>query len=110
MELIPEDNNSPNTPEKNYITDDKSIEDRVIQFKQILEKECQEYGHKRGIRKATQLYKENINLEKEIKEYKNKIEHLRMLLESKTPKTIRGGNLYEISTPDILTPDILTPK
>jgi ribulose bisphosphate carboxylase small subunit len=57
--------------------------------------------------------KENLRLEDnliekeiEIKEYQNKIEHLRMLLESKTPKYIRNCGIDEISTPDILTPEI----
>ena len=106
MELIPEDNNSPNNPNKIYIIDNKS-------FERSLEKECQEYGYDRGLRKASQLYKENLRLEnkliekeKEIKEYCNKIEYLRMLLESKTPKYIRNCGLDEISTPDILTPEI----
>lgn len=105
MELIPDENNSPNSPNKIYIIDNS--------FERSLEKECQEYGYDRGLRKASQLYKENLNLEnkliekeKEIKEYKNKIEHLRMLLESKTPKYIRNCGLDEISTPDILTPEI----
>lgn len=111
MELIPDENNSPNTPEKNYVIDDKPIKDKVFWFERSLEKECCIYGYGRGIRKATQLYKENIILENELKQKENeirlqkqKIEHLRMLLETKTPK-IRNNNLLdEISTPDILTP------
>lgn len=113
MELIPVDNNSPKTQENNYVIDDKDLEDKVFSFEISLEKECQEYGYDRGLRKTSQLYKENLRLENkliekeiEIKEYKNKIEHLRMLLESKTPKYIRNCGLDEISTPDILTPDV----
>jgi len=117
MELIPDENNSPISPEKNYVIDDELIEDKVFWFERSLDKECFTYGWGRGLRKATQLYKENIILEndlnqkeKEIRLHKQKIEHLRMLLETKTPK-IRNNNLLdEISTPDILTPDILTPE
>lgn len=108
MKLVPEEvntlsiNNNENSP----------IES-VLSFEGEMIKECQEYGYDRGLKKASQLYKENLKLEnkliekeKEIKEYKNKIEHLRMLLESKTPKYIRNCGLDEISTPDILTPEI----
>jgi len=113
MELIPEDNspNSPNSPEKNYIIDDKSIEDKSFRFERALDKECHIYGWGRGLRKATQLYKENIILENDLKKkeneirlHKQKIEHLRMLLETKTPKIRNSSLLDEISTPDILTP------
>ena len=113
MELIPDENNSPSTPENNYIIDDKSLEDKGFWFERALEKECHIYGWGRGLRKATQLYKENILLENELNQKENelkiqkqKIEHLRMLLESKTPKYIRNCGLDEISTPDILTPEI----
>jgi len=109
MKLVPE--------EGTHNNDEKLLIERLLYFDGELDKECKKYGYDRGLKKATQLYGENLRLEnklrekeKEINEYKNKIEHLRMLLESKTPKTIRGGDLYEISTPDILTPDILTPK
>ena len=108
MELIPDDNYS---PEKNYVIDDTSLDDKVFWFERALDKECHIYGWGRGLRKATQLYKENILLENElrkkeneIKMQKEKIEHIRMLLETKTPN-IRNSNLLdEISTPDILTP------
>jgi len=113
MELIPEENYSPSTPENNYIIDDKSLEDKAFWFERALDKECCTYGWGRGLRKATQLYKENILLENDLKQKENelkiqkqKIEHLRMLLESKTPKYIRNCGLDEISTPDILTPEI----
>lgn len=117
MELIPDENNSPISPEKNYVIDDELIEDKVFWFERSLDKECSVYGWGRGLRKAAQLYKENIILEndlkkkeKEIRLHKQKIEHLRMLLETKTPK-IRNNNLLdEISTPDILTPEIKSPK
>ena len=117
MELIPEDNNSPETRDNNYVIDDKTLEDKAFWFERSLDKECCIYGWGRGLRKATQLYKENMILENDLKQKENeiklqkqKIEHLRMLLETKTPN-IRNSNLLdEISTPDILTPDIITPK
>ena len=111
MELIPEENNSPKTPENNYIISDKDLEDKAFLFERALDKECCIYGWGRGLRKATQLYKENIILENdlnqkenEIRLQKQKIEHLRMLLETKTPKIRNSSLLDEISTPDILTP------
>jgi len=111
MELIPDENNSPKIPENNYVIDDKDLEDKAFWFERALDKECHIYGWGRGLRKATQLYKENIILENDLKQKENelkiqkqKIEHLRMLLESKTPKYIRNCGLDEISTPDILTP------
>ena len=110
MELIPDENNSPNTPEKNYVIDDELIEDKVFWFERALDKECCIYGWGRGLRKATQLYKENIILENEIQLQRQKIEHLRMLLETKTPKIRNSSLLDEISTPDILTPEIKSPK
>ena len=110
MELIPDENNSPNSPKKNYIIDDKSIEDKTFWFERALEKECHIYGWGRGLRKASQLYKENINLEnilkkkeKEIQLQKQNIEQMRMFLETKTPR-IMYSELDEISTPDIITP------
>jgi len=109
MKLVPEEG-----PHNN--NENSSIES-VLSFERSLEKECKKYGYDRGLRKASQLYKDNLNLEDkliekeiEIKEYKNKIEHLRMLLESKTPKYIRNCGIDEISTPDILTPDVITPE
>lgn len=111
MELIPEDNNSPKTPENNYVIDDKDLEDKAFWFERALDKECCTYGWGRGLRKAKQLYKENIILENVLKQKENemrlqkqKIEHLRMLLETKTPKIRNSSLLDEISTPDILTP------
>ena len=117
MELIPDENNSPISPKKNYVIDDELIEDKVFWFERSLDKECCVYGWGRGLRKAVHLYKENILLENDLKNkdneirlQKQKIEHLRMLLETKTPK-IRNNNLLdEISTPDILTPEIKSPK
>jgi hypothetical protein len=110
MELIPDENNSPNSPEKNYIIDDKSIEDKAFWFERALDRECHIYGWGRGLRKATQLYKENMILEnilkqkeKEIKLQKQNIEQMRMFLETKTPR-IMYSDLDEVSTPDIITP------
>mgnify|MGYP001235855301 CR=1 FL=1 len=110
MELIPEENSSPISPGNDYIIDDKCLDDRVFWFERRLDKECHIYGWGRGLRKATQLYKENIILENdlrkkenEIKLQKEKIEHLRMLLETKTPR-VMNHELDEISTPDIITP------
>ena len=108
MKLVPEEVNTLSINNN----EDSPIES-VLSFEGKMIKECQEYGYDRGLKKASQLYKENLKLEnkliekeKEIKEYCNKIEHLRMLLESKTPKYIRNCGLDEISTPDILTPEI----
>ncbi len=110
MELIPDENNSPNSPEKNYIIDDKSIEDKAFWFERSLDRECHIYGWGRGLRKATQLYKENMILEnilkqkeKEIKLQKQNLEQMRMFLETKTPR-IMYSELDEVSTPDIITP------
>ena len=108
MKLVPEEVNTLSINNN----EDSPIES-VLSFERSLEKEYKKYGYDRGLKKASQLYKENLKLEnkliekeKEIKEYCNKIEHLRMLLESKTPKYIRNCGLDEISTPDILTPEI----
>ena len=108
MKLVPEEVNS-----LSINNNENSPIESVLSFEREMIKECQEYGYDRGLRKASQLYKENLRLEnkliekeKEIKEYCNKIEYLRMLLESKTPKYIRNCGLDEISTPDILTPEI----
>jgi len=110
MELIPDENNSPDSPEKNYIIDDKSIEDKAFWFERALDKECHIYGWGRGLRKATQLYRENIILEnilkqkeKEIKLQKQNLEQMRMFLETKTPR-IMYSDLDEVTTPDIITP------
>ena len=110
MELIPDENNSPNSPEKNYIIDDKSIEDKAFWFERSLDRECHIYGWGRGLRKATQLYKENIILEnilkqkeKEIQIQKQNLEQMRMFLETKTPR-IMYSDLDEVVTPDIITP------
>ncbi len=110
MELIPDENNSPNSPEKNYIIDDKSIEDKAFWFERSLDRECHIYGWGRGLRKATQLYKENMILEnilkqkeKEIKLQKQNLEQMRMFLETKTPR-IMYSEVDEVSTPDIITP------
>ena len=110
MELIPDENNSPNSPEKNYIIDDKSIEDKAFWFERSLDRECHIYGWGRGLRKATQLYKENIILEnilkqkeKEIQLQKQNLEQMRMFLETKTPR-IMYSDLDEVVTPDIITP------
>ena len=110
MELIPDENNSPDSPEKNYIIDDKSIEDKAFWFERALDKECHIYGWGRGLRKATQLYRENIILEnilkqkeKEIKLQEQNLEQMRMFLETKTPR-IMYSDLDEVTTPDIITP------
>lgn len=110
MELIPDENNSPNSPEKNYIIDDKSIEDKAFWFERSLDRECHIYGWGRGLRKATQLYKENMILEKilkqkekEIQLQKQNLEQMRMFLETKTPR-IMYSDLDEVNTPDIITP------
>ena len=110
MELIPEENSSPISPGNDYIIDDKCLDDRVFWFERRLDKECHIYGWGRGLRKATQLYKENIILENDLRKKENeiqiqkeKIEHLRMLLETKTPR-VMNYELDEISTPDIITP------
>ena len=67
MELIPEENISPISPGNDYIIDDKCLEDRVFWFERRLDKECHIYGWGRGLRKATQLYKENIVLENDLR-------------------------------------------
>ena len=110
MELIPEENNSPKTSENNYVIDDKDLEDKSFWFERALDRECHIYGWGRGLRKATQLYKENMILEntlkqkeKEIQLQKQNLEQMRMFLETKTPR-IMYSDLDEISTPDIITP------
>ena len=110
MELIPDENDSPKTPETNYVIDDKDLEDKAFRFERALDRECHIYGWGRGLRKATQLYKENIILEntlkqkeKEIQLQKSNLEQMRMFLETKTPR-IMYSELDEISTPDIITP------
>ena len=102
MELIPEEN--------------KVLEDKVFHFERALDKECHVYGWGRGLRKATQLYKENILLESEleecnikIQEYQKLVEKLKNELESKSPKIVYDP-LQCVSTPDIITPVTSTPK
>lgn len=102
MELIPEEN--------------KELEDKVFHFERALDKECHIYGWGRGLRKAAQLYKENILLESEleecnskIQEYQKLVEKLKNELESKSPKIVYDP-LGGISTPDIITPVTSTPK
>ena len=102
MELIPEEN--------------RELEDKVFHFERALDKECHIYGWGRGLRKATQLYKENILLESEleecnnkIQEYKNLVEKLKNELESKSPKIVYDP-LQCVTTPDILTPIRSTSK
>lgn len=102
MELIPEEN--------------KDLEDKVFHFERALDRECHTYGWGRGLRKAAQLYKENILLESEleecnnkIKEYQNLVEKLKNELESKSPKIVYDP-LQCVTTPDILTPIRSTPK
>lgn len=102
MELIPEEN--------------KELEDKVFHFERELDKECHIYGWGRGLRKAAQLYKENILLESEleecnnkIQEYQNLVEKLKNELESKSPKIVYDP-LQCVTTPDILTPIRSTPK
>lgn len=101
MELVPEEN--------------KELEDKVFHFERALDKECCVYGWGRGLRKASQLYKENILLESELEEcnskleeYQNLVERLKTELESKSPKIVYDP-LQCITTPDILTPVALTP-
>lgn len=101
MELIPEEN--------------KELTDKVFRFERALDKECHIYGWGRGLRKATQLYQENILLESELMECNNKIQEyqklvsrLKLELESKSPKVVYDP-LGNISTPDIITPDNRTP-
>ena len=80
--------------------DPKILEDKVFWFERGLDRECHVYGWGRGLRKATSLYKENLELEfrlekkdKLIQEYKKRIEELRMHLECKTPKLINNIDL-----------------
>ena len=101
MELVPEEN--------------KELKDKVFRFERALDKECHIYGWGRGLRKATQLYQDNILLESELMECNNKIQEyqklvsrLKLELESKSPKVIYDP-LGNISTPDIITPDNRTP-
>lgn len=77
--------------------DPKKINDKVFWFERGLDRECHIYGSGRGLRKACDLYKENLELEnriekkdKLIEEYKIRIEELRMHLECKTPKVINA--------------------
>tara|TARA_Y100000389_G_C17347818_1_gene456788 strand:+ start:452 stop:775 length:324 start_codon:yes stop_codon:yes gene_type:complete len=101
MELVPEEN--------------KELEDKLFHFERALDKECHIYGWGRGLRKATQLYKDNIVLESELEEcnskieaYQKLVERLKTELESKSPKIVYDP-LQCITTPDILTPIDLTP-
>ena len=80
--------------------DPKKLEDKAFWFERGLDRECHIYGWGRGLRKATSLYKENLELEhtlekknKLIKDYQNRIEELRMHLECKTPKIICSDEL-----------------
>ena len=96
MELVPEEN--------------KELEDKVFHFERSLDKECCVYGWGRGLRKAAQLYKENILLESELEECNSKLEEYQKLfeklkkeLESKSPKIVYDP-FQSITTPDIITP------
>ena len=78
----------------------KKIQDKVLYFDKELNRECDTHGWGRGLRIASSLYKENLELEnkleykdKLIQDYKIRIENLRMRLECKTPKIIRGDDL-----------------
>lgn len=120
MELIPEENNKSeiyNLPynddridESDGIKNEKiqKIQKKIYEFETSLSKECDSYGWSRGLRKACDLYRDNIDLNQELNDALNSLENykrenikLQELINKKTP--IRKYDaLDDITTPDII--------
>jgi hypothetical protein len=120
MELIPEENNKSDIhnlsfndsiiDESDEIKNEKiqKIQKRVYDFETSLIRECNSYGWSRGIRKACDLYRENLELSIKLdkllndnENYKRENIKLQELINKKTPIR-RYDALDDISTPDII--------
>jgi hypothetical protein len=117
MELIPEENNKSEIhnlsfndsriDESDEIKNEK-IQKSVYDFETSLNKECNSYGWSRGISKACDLYRENLELSIKLdkllndnENYKRENIKLQELFNKKTPIR-RYDALDDISTPDII--------
>ena len=117
MELIPEENNKSEIHNLSFndsrIDESDEIKKEEIQksvydFETSLIRECNSYGWSRGISKACDLYRENLELSIKLdkllndnENYKRENIKLQELFNKKTPIR-RYDALDDISTPDII--------
>jgi len=88
-------------------------EKKVFLFERKLGQECHTYGWGRGLRCASNLYEDNLNLEQEIEilhnkldKYKKEIERLQSILSIGVDEM--SENLLSVSMSTVTSNDILT--